>query len=109
MKEQRPKRTEIATLRLTKEERRTLMEEADTCGLSLSSYIRQRSFGRRITANIDLRVLGEVRRLGGLLKHIHNETRGAYSAKTAKAIDEINAFIHLMNEELINRNRKNTP
>ena len=39
----------------------------------------------------DLRVLTELRRLGGLLKHIHNETRGMYSARTAKAIGALTA------------------
>lgn len=105
MKEKHTKRTEIATLRLTEEERQTLLNEADICGLSLSSYIRQRSFGKSVVAKVDLRVLGELRRIGGLLKHIHNETKGAYSAKTAKAIDEITAFVHLLNDDLMNRSR----
>ena len=39
----------------------------------------------------DLRVLAELRRLGGLLKHIHNETRGMYSARTAEAIGALTA------------------
>jgi len=100
MREKRARRTIIVTMRLTEEERQMLIEEADVCGLSLSSYIRQRSFGKRVSAKTDLRVLGEVKRLGGLLKHVHNESRGAYSAKTAKAIDEITAFVYLMNGKL---------
>ena len=109
MKPAHEKRTIIISLRLTKEEQDFLISESDICGLPLSSFLRKRGLGKRVAAKTDLRVLSELRRIGGLLKHIHNETNGAYSAKTANAIDEIATFVLLLNEELKNRNRKKTP
>lgn len=106
MKSPHEKRNIKISIRLTNEENQTLVEEADICGLSLSSFLRQRGLGKRVSAKADLRVLSELRRLGGLLKHIHNETKSAYSAKTAKAIDEITAFVHLLNDELKNRGNR---
>jgi cytochrome c553 len=34
--------------------------------------------------------------LGGLLKHVHNETRGAYSALTAQAIRDLSAYVRAL-------------
>ena len=103
MKQSHEKRNIKISIRLTDAENQMLAEESDICGLSLSSFLRQRGLGKRVSAKADLRVLSELRRIGGLLKHIHNETKGAYSAKTAKAIDEITAFVYLLNDELKNR------
>jgi hypothetical protein len=44
-------------------------------------------------------VLSEVRRLGGLLKHVHNETRGAYSALTAQAIKDLSAYVRVLSKK----------
>jgi hypothetical protein len=58
----------------------------------VSALARKRLLRQRVAARADLAVLGELRRLGGLLKHIHNETRGAYSALTAQAITDLSAY-----------------
>lgn len=78
--------------RLTVDEYADLKEQADASALSLSEYVRRRVFGRRVVPKTDLRVLAELRRLGGLLKNIHNETRGAYSDLTAEAIQALTAY-----------------
>ncbi|MDL2263066.1 MobB mobilization protein [Synergistaceae bacterium OttesenSCG-928-I11] len=107
MKPNHEKRTIRISFRVTEEEQTFLADEADLCGLSVSSFLRQRGLGKRVSAKTDLRVLSELRRIGGLLKHIHNESKGAYSAKTSKAIDEISNYVHKMNEEFSsNRNRE---
>jgi hypothetical protein len=99
-------RKSLIGVRLTESEREFLASEADVCGLSLSSLIRQRSLGKRVSAKADLRVLSELRRLGGLLKHLHNETKGEYSSLTSDCLKEIAAYIRNMNAELINRHRE---
>ena len=87
-KQRRPRRIYA---RLTEREYADASEQADAAALSLSEYLRRRLFGRRVVPKTDLRVLAELRRLGGLLKHIHNETRGTYSARTAEAIGALTA------------------
>jgi len=88
-KQQRPKRIYA---RLTEQEYVDVSEQADAAALSLSEYLRRRLFGRRVVPKTDLRVLSELRRLGGLLKNIHNETRGSYSDLTAEAIQALTAY-----------------
>ena len=76
----------------TDEEYDDLQEQADVAALSLSEYIRRMVFKRRVVSKLDLRVLAELRRLGGLLKLVHNETKGAYSQKTAEAIQALTSY-----------------
>lgn len=78
--------------RLTDKEYADLKEQADVAALSVSEYIRRMVFARRVVSKLDLRVLAELRRLGGLLKLVHNETKGAYSQKTAEAIQALTSY-----------------
>jgi hypothetical protein len=78
---------------MTPAEKARLQATADLAGLSLSEVIRRCCFGREIVAQTDVAVIGELRRIGGLLKHVHNESGGAYSAATASAINDIRAVI----------------
>ena len=60
----------IITLRLTAEQNARLLEQAQLAGLNRSKYIRQKLFGGRpIVASVDAKLLGELRRFGGMLKH----------------------------------------
>ncbi len=83
----------IVNVRLTSSEKERLIEDADLAGLSMSELIRSRYFGRKIVANSDEVMLRELRRLGGLLKHIHNESEGAYSTRTSAALVEVQKYI----------------
>ena len=83
----------VINVRLTGAEKARLKEDADAAGLSLSELVRRRYFGRPIVANADAVMLKELRRLGGLLKHIHNERGGAYSKETAAALLAIRSYI----------------
>lgn len=73
-------------VRLTSVEKARLQEDADLAGMSMSALVRARYFGRPILANTDQVMIRELRRLGGLLKTIHVESDGAYSAETAAAL-----------------------
>ena len=78
--------TEKIAVRLQPAEKAQLREDADLAGISVSELVRRRYFGRPIVANADLLMIKELRRLGGLLKHVHNESGGAYSAETSAAL-----------------------
>jgi hypothetical protein len=101
-------RTIKTTVRLTEAEREFLAAEADICGLALSSLMRSRSLGKRVSSKTDLRVLAELRRMGGLLKHLHNETRGMYSGLTSNCLKEIAAYVRGMNAELGKRHKEDS-
>jgi hypothetical protein len=67
--------------------------------LSMSELVRRRYFGRPIIANADAVMLKELRRMGGLLKHIHNESDGAYSKDTAGALVALKAYIERLSRD----------
>lgn len=87
------KLTACLRLRLTEHEKNELRKEAEIAGLSMSELVRRRYFGKPIIASADEAMLRELRRIGGLLKHIHNESQGSYSTLTAKALHELADYI----------------
>lgn len=91
----------VINVRLTATEKTRLTEDADLAGLSMSELVRRRYFGRPIIANADVVMLKELRRIGGLLKHVHNQSDGAYSKDTAGALVALKAYI-----ERLSRDRK---
>jgi hypothetical protein len=44
-------------------------------------------------------MLRELRRIGGLLKHVHNTSAGLYSKETASALHEIRAAIRNLSND----------
>lgn len=80
-------------LRVSADEKDQLRQAASAAGLSVSELLRARSLGRPVVARTDATTIRELRRLGGLLKHVHSESAGAYSAATAAAIAELRAAI----------------
>ena len=80
-------------VRMTAKEKARLREIAEAAGLSVSELIRRYCFGRSVNSKVDLTMVRELRRLGGLLKHIHNESGGAYREETAQMLREIGRVI----------------
>ena len=86
-------------LRLTDFEKDLLRSEADMAGLSMSELVRRRYFGKPIIANADNIMIKELRRTGGLLKLIHNESKGAYSNQTAEALNVLKEYIERLSSD----------
>ena len=80
-------------MRVTAAEKEQLKEDAALAGLSVGELVRRRFFGRPIVASADIVMVKELRRLGGLLKLVHQQSSGAYSAETAAALAELRAAI----------------
>jgi hypothetical protein len=81
--------TAVVNIRLTAGERAAVAENADTAGLTVSAYCRRLILGRTVHAHVNTAVIRELRRLGGLLKAIHVQSNGAYSATTAAALNDL--------------------
>ena len=108
----RPKRIGI---RLNDEERKRVWEQAEVSSLSISEFIRRQILGIQIVPKSELiaigqltRILGELRRLGGLLKNIHVETRGRYSEDTRKAIQTLEAYVSDLRRNDLGNFKKDT-
>jgi hypothetical protein len=89
----------IVNVRLTTAEKARLLEDAELAGLTVSALSRRRMLGRRVVANVDAAMIRELRRLGGLLKHLHVESAGAYSAMTSDVLHAVKAAIELLSGE----------
>ena len=75
--------------RLSEKEKRDVVDQADTAGMTLSAYCRRRVLARKINAKADEQMVRELRRQGGQLKDLHNRSGGLYSKKTAEVLDSI--------------------
>ena len=89
MASNRKKLTAVVNIRLTAGERAAVAENAETAGLTVSDYCRRLIFGRTVHAHTDSAAIRELRRVGGLLKAVHTESGGVYSAATATALTEL--------------------
>ncbi|RFP08281.1 MULTISPECIES: MobB mobilization protein [unclassified Duganella] len=89
----------VINVRLTKTEKARLLEDADLAALSMSELVRRRYFGRPILASVDHAMLRELRRLGGLLKHLHNQGGGALHRDTASVLAALKAYIERLSHD----------
>ena len=85
--------SEKIAVRLSPREKTQLEEDAELAGLSVGELVRRRYYGRPIVASADLAAIRELRRLGGLLKHVHQESGGAYQQQTADVLTELKTAI----------------
>ena len=76
----------VINVRVRSAEKTALRDDAATAGLTLSAYCRRRILGHPVVAQTDRSVIRELRRIGGLLKHVHVESGGAYNETTADAL-----------------------
>jgi len=90
---QRPTLDAIAYVRMTPAEKRRLREQAGGAGLTLSAYARRRMLGHVVVPAVDMQMIRELRRIGGLLKATHLQSRGAHREETAAALGDVRAAI----------------
>jgi Ribbon-helix-helix protein, copG family len=88
--------TRRITLRLSDSEDDKLNEDAHLAHLTKSELIRRRYFGRPIMAATDANTIRELRRIGGLLKHIYGQTGSTYSSETAAALNAVKDYIETL-------------
>ena len=78
------KREATIILRILPEEKEAVAAEAGKAGLTVSEYIRRRALGRPVKSRMNEKAINELRRLGGLQKHLATK----YQHKK-DAIDEV--------------------
>lgn len=86
MKNEKPAhhRAVFKNIRLTEAEARQIRAKAEAAGVTTSDWIRAAALGQHIKSRVDMTALNELRRQGGLVKHLYNE--GADPAATASAL-----------------------
>ncbi|CAJ7143410.1 ribbon-helix-helix, copG family protein [Burkholderia pseudomallei] len=68
-------------------------ERARDCGMSVGQFVLAAALGRRTRTKIEAHILNELRRLGGLQKHLFNEGGGVLSREYAAILVEIREAI----------------
>ena len=89
----------VVNVRLTTAEKDRLRYDAEIASISMSELVRKRYFGRKIIANADAVMLKELRRLGGLLKHVNNENKGIYSKDIISAINTLKKYMEVLTDD----------
>jgi hypothetical protein len=85
--------TKHILIRATPEDHADLLEKARDCGMSLPAYLRACGMGRQTRSKIDSHILNELRRLGGLQKHLFNEGKGIGSKEFSEVLQELKTAI----------------
>jgi hypothetical protein len=85
------------TIRFDTSEYSKINSEAKSAGVTVSKYVREKVNRGFVHVNpyakVDAAGINRLSKLGGLLKSVHLESGGAYSAKTAAILDDIKAAI----------------
>ncbi|CAJ4308040.1 ribbon-helix-helix, copG family protein [Burkholderia pseudomallei] len=68
-------------------------ERARDCGMSVGQFVLAAALGRRTRTKIEAHILNELRRLGGLQKHLFNEGGGMLSKEYAAILVELREAI----------------
>jgi hypothetical protein len=93
------------TIRLTQTEKNILIEEADLAGLTTAELIRRRYFGKPIVTATDAATIRELRRIGGLLKHIFNQSDPNHRVVGTELLTTLNELKECI-KRIANRDRQ---
>jgi hypothetical protein len=91
----------IINVRVAPGEKLRLRADADAAGVSVSEVVRRRYFGKPLISKVDSAMIKELRRVGGLLKHVHNESDGAYSKQTASMLVQLSDLIKELGSDIL--------
>jgi hypothetical protein len=80
-------------VRVAPVEKSRLRAIAAAAGITVAELVRQRALGRPVVSRTDATTIRELRRLGGLLKKVHTDSRGAYGQATAAALRDLHSAI----------------
>jgi hypothetical protein len=83
----------LPPIRCYEDEEASVREKARDCGISVGQFVLAAALGRRTRTKIDTHILNELRRLGGLQKHLFNEGGGVLSKEYAAILVKIREAI----------------
>ncbi|WP_080337065.1 plasmid mobilization protein MobA [Burkholderia pseudomallei] len=83
----------LPPIRCYEDEEALVRERARDCGMSVGQFVLAAALGRRTRTKIEAHILNELRRLGGLQKHLFNEGGGMLSKEYAAILVELRGAI----------------
>jgi hypothetical protein len=91
--EQRRRTGWLPEIRSFEEEEALVREKADDCGMSVGQFMLSAALKRQTRSKIDSHVINELRRLGGLQKHLFTEGSSVLSKEYANVLVELTEAI----------------
>ncbi|KIZ49164.1 mobilization protein [Pseudomonas oryzihabitans] len=91
--EQRRRTGRLPAIRCYEDEEKLVRQKAYDCGVSVGQFLLAAALGRRTRNRMEAHILNELRRLGGLQKHLFNEGKGQHSREYAQILVELKAAI----------------
>ena len=92
------KRDATIILRILPEEKEAVAAEAGKAGLTVSEYIRRRALDRPVKSRVSEKAINELRRLGGLQKHLATKFQHKRDA-IDQVLGEITAAIQRLDRQ----------
>ena len=83
----------LPSVRCFEEEEEIVRQKAYDCGLSVGAFMLSAALSRPTRSKMEGHILNELRRLGGLQKHLFNEGGGKLSQEYAQVLIELKAAI----------------
>ncbi|NMZ14948.1 mobilization protein [Pseudomonas proteolytica] len=97
--EQRRRTGRLPPVRCFEEEEKTVREKAEDCGMSIGQFMLSAALARKTKSKVDKHIINELRKLGGLQKHLFKEGGGVFSKDYAAVLVEIQAAIRRIEEK----------
>ena len=94
--EQRQRTSWLPAIRCFEEEEALVREKAYDSGMSVGQFMLSAALKRQTRSRIDSHIINELRRLGGLQKHLFTEGGGVISKEYENVLVEISAAINRM-------------
>ena len=94
-RESRVKYPRCLSSRCTEEDYARVEHAAAVAGMSVCAYVRKRTTGEHVTAKINVQTLGELRRVGGLLKKlwVSSESDSATAGEVSTTLNELRSVL----------------
>ncbi|GGM25773.1 mobilization protein [Pseudomonas asuensis] len=88
----------LPAIRCYEDEEDAVRQKARDCGMSIGQFLLKAALGRQTRSKMDAHILNELRRLGGLQKHLFNEGKGVFSKEYSAILIEIRQTIARIGE-----------
>lgn len=75
--------------RCSEDDYEAITKKAIVAGLTTSEYLRRTALNRRIQVRTDIRMMNELKRLGGLQKHIYTQMQEQMTTELSRQFSEV--------------------
>lgn len=75
--------------RCSEDEYEAISNKAIVAGLTTSEYLRRTALNRRIQVRTDIRMMNELKRLGGLQKHLYTQMHEDMTTELSRQFSEV--------------------